>query len=67
MNDQLLSELISELHNINLNLIELTNAIKNNNSNIDLESLFTNSESSYCICNNCVNNNDGKCSKNQPM
>ena len=45
MNDQLLSELISELHNINLNLIELTNIIKNNNSNIDLESLFANSES----------------------
>ena len=32
MNDQLLAELVSELHNINLNLMELTDAIKGKNN-----------------------------------
>ena len=79
MSDQLLLELIAELHNINLNLIELTNVIKGNNNasdkheqqeepiNIDLESLFSNTLSSYAICDNCVENNDGCCSKNMPL
>ena len=81
MNDQLLAELVSELHNINLNLIELTNAIKGNNNvsdkheqqqpeepiNIELDSLFSNAISPFCICNECVNNNDGECSKNMPL
>ena len=67
MNDNLATELISELHNINLNLMELTKVIKANNSNIDLESLFSNTVSSYCMCDDCANNNDGVCSKNQPM
>ena len=80
MNDQLLAELVSELHNINLNLIELTDAIKGKNNvsdkheqqseepiNIDLESVFSNALSSYCICDECVNNNDGECSKNMPL
>lgn len=80
MNDQLAAELITELHNINLNLMELTDAIKGKNNasdkheqqqeepiNIDLESLFSNAISPYCICDDCVENNDGCCSKNQPM
>ena len=81
MNDQLAAELISELHNINLNLIELTDAIKGKNNvsdkheqqqseepiNIDLASVFSNAISPFCICNECVNNNDGKCSKNMPL
>jgi hypothetical protein len=80
MNDQLAYELIEELHNINLNLMELTDAIKGKNNTsdkheqqseepikIDLESVFSNVLSSYCICNECANNNDGKCSKNMPL
>ena len=67
MNDQLAAELISELHNINLNLIELANVIKSNNSSIDLESLLSNAVSTYSICDDCVENNDGKCSKNQAL
>ena len=80
MNDQLAYELVSELHNINLNLIELTNAIKGKNNasdnheqqpeeplNIDLVSLFSNTLSSYAICDSCVENNDGRCSKNMPL
>lgn len=80
MNDQLLAELVSELHNINLNLIELTDAIKGKNNtsdkheqqseepiNINLESVFSNAISPFCICNECVNNNDGECSMNMPL
>ena len=79
MNEQLLAEIVSELHNINLNLIELTNVIKGKNNasdkhepqdepiNIDLESLFSNTLSTYCICDDCVENNDGCCSKNMPL
>lgn len=81
MNDRLAYELIEELHNINLNLMELTDAIKGKNNvsdkheqqqseepiNIDLVRLFSNAISSYCICDGCVNNNDGKCSKNMPL
>jgi len=81
MNETLLAELVSELHNINLNLIELKDAIiggKNTASdkheqkheepiNIDLEGLFSNTLSSYCICDECTENNDGCCSKNMPL
>lgn len=63
MNDQLAYELIGELHNINLNLIELTKAIKSNNSNIDLESLFSNTVSSYSICDECIYNCGDHCSE----
>ena len=80
MNDQLAYELVSELHNINLNLIELTNVSKGKNNvsdkheqqseepiNLDLVSLFSNAISSHCICDDCVENNDGRCSKNMAL
>lgn len=79
MNEELLGELIGELHNLNLNLMELTQVIKekedSSNDNVEQSAGFYNAPVDYlttviekgCPCPTCANNVSDGCRHHLPL